>query len=259
MAQNPFFVEFASDAIRKGNCEVGMHLHAWCSPPDYQLPQNTKHRSYLIEYPLNIMEEKIKRLDDLLGETFGQKAFSHRSGRWALNQDYIDLLSKYGYICDCSVTPGVNWASSLGTTGIPGSDFSRSPAQPHMLTDSMMEVPVTIRNLHYFDAERVRSPKTLAKEAYHLIRGKQSWLRPSIASLGRMKQLVKTASLKSDYVMFMIHSSELMPGGSPYYKDENAIEHLYDVLEELFEYLSASFQGITLEQYTKQKMSIKQK
>ena len=34
--------------------------------------------------------------------------------------------------------------------------------------------------------------------------------------------------------MFMLHSSELMPGGSPTFRDEGAIEHLYRELNAIF-------------------------
>ena len=52
-----------------------------------------------------------------------------------------------------------------------------------------------------------------------------------------------------NYAMFMIHSSELMPGGSPYYKDAAAVEILYRQLEELFMYASNNYEGITLREY----------
>ena len=43
--------------------------------------------------------------------------------------------------------------------------------------------------------------------------------------------------MKLPYIMFMIHSSELMPGGSPYFKTEKAIRDLNNALEEMFGYL----------------------
>ena len=50
--------------------------------------------------------------------------------------------------------------------------------------------------------------------------------------------------------MFMLHSSELMPGGSPYFPDEVSIEKEYNTLKSLFDYLSAmSYEGITLNDY----------
>jgi hypothetical protein len=224
-------------------------------PPEYELMQITNNRSYLIEYPIQIMEEKIKRLDYLLQDTFEQKIVSHRSGRWALNQKYIELLEHYGYVCDCSCTPGINWNKCLGMTGLMGTDYSNAQTKPNIIGKTLLEVPVTIRNLHYFDTKKVHSTKTLLREISHLIRGKQSWIRPSNTSLYQMEKLVKKVSKDSDYAMFMIHSSELMPGGSPYFKDNYAVESLYEVLEALFEIVQHYYKGSTLKQYAFEKIA----
>ena len=37
MASDPAYVEFARDVIARGQGEVGMHLHAWNSPPEAPL------------------------------------------------------------------------------------------------------------------------------------------------------------------------------------------------------------------------------
>ena len=250
MAKNPIFVKFAKQHLKTNSCEVGMHLHAWCSPPEYQLETKTNNRAYLIEYPYEIMEEKIRYLDKLLEDTFEQKIVSHRSGRWALNQQYIELLSKYGYLCDCSVTPGIDWSNHTGETGYPGSNYRAMPKTPYVLSKQLLEVPVSIRNLRYFDLGSIHSMKGLVREGYHLFHGKKTWIRPSNNSLYQMIKLAeKIYSEKTDYLMFMIHSSELMPGGSPYYPTEESIEKLYVTLEELFNHLSKYYQGVTLKEY----------
>jgi hypothetical protein len=46
-----------------------------------------------------------------------------------------------------------------------------------------------------------------------------------------------------------VHSSELMPGGSPFFKDENSIERLYRRLETLFASAAKNFQGMTLGEF----------
>jgi hypothetical protein len=47
----------------------------------------------------------------------------------------------------------------------------------------------------------------------------------------------------------MFHSSELMPGGSPYWKNENEIGILYKLLEEFFSWLNAEhIESITMEE-----------
>lgn len=49
--------------------------------------------------------------------------------------------------------------------------------------------------------------------------------------------------------MFMIHSSELMPGGSPSFPDETSINALYHSLEIFFEAISDDYIGMTIGDY----------
>lgn len=59
------------------------------------------------------------------------------------------------------------------------------------------------------------------------------------------------AEPNNNYLEFMIHSSELMPGGSPYFKDSNAIDKMYATIDELFAYAcKLGYEGETLESYT---------
>ena len=52
-----------------------------------------------------------------------------------------------------------------------------------------------------------------------------------------------------DYLMFMLHSSELMPKGSPTFQTDEQIEKLYRDLQILFERITQSYIGVTLEEY----------
>lgn len=53
-----------------------------------------------------------------------------------------------------------------------------------------------------------------------------------------------------DYLEFMLHSSELMPGGSPYFPDEDSINRLYQINDSVFSYAKAKgYSGITLHEY----------
>ena len=199
------------------------------------------------------MEEKICTLHNALTDTFGEMV-SHRSGRWALNQHYLALLKKYGYRCDCSVTPGVNWGANLGATGMPGSDYSGKQNGAYEIMDGILEVPVSIHKIRYFDVGEIKSSKSFVKEVSHLLRGKTTWMRPSFTSVYRMEKLLDHVKrTNGDYIMFMLHSSELMPGGSPYYKDEISIEQLYKQMEQLFSYASRDFEGITLRDFVDEK------
>jgi len=51
MAMSAAFVEFGRDVLARGTGEIGMHLHAWNSPPIVPLTGDDFHyQPYLIEY-----------------------------------------------------------------------------------------------------------------------------------------------------------------------------------------------------------------
>src|SRR5688572_7068432 len=89
MAMSDAFVAFGRDVAARGAGEIGMHLHAWNSPPLVPLNgDDFGSQPYLIEYPAPVMAEKIKTLTHLLENRFEQKMLSHRAGRWALDGRY---------------------------------------------------------------------------------------------------------------------------------------------------------------------------
>ena len=65
-----------------------------------------------------------------------------------------------------------------------------------------------------------------------------------------LKKIIRDKSRKNEYIMFMIHSSELMPNGSPNFKNNSEIEKLYNIIERCFKYAQKKgYIGITLRDY----------
>ncbi len=257
MAQDPFYVEFAKAAQDEGRCEVGMHLHAWNNPPYFELPAAEKGLPYLIEYPESVMREKIREMDNLLTEKFGMKPVTHRAGRWAMNQTYFDLLIENGYKVDCSVTPHIDWRTSVGLTqNSCGSDYRDMQEWPSVVASSdgmgtIMEVPVTVGFDHHFRTKRVlKHPRKILEEMKLALKGRLVWIRPNGKNLKQMLRYVaKMAKSDFPYLMFMIHSSELMAGGSPTFRTKESIEKLYDDMEVLFDKIKMHYEGETLRDY----------
>jgi hypothetical protein len=262
MARDPAFVELARDAQRRGVAEVGMHLHAWNSPPLVPLTDNDmRHHPYLVEYPEPVLREKVRVMTDLLGETFGAPV-SHRAGRWALSPTYARVLVAEGYRVDCSVTPGVSWRDSVGDpAGRGGSDYTDYPERAYFLDlddlarpgrSPLLEVPMTIRTRRH--ALRPFVPPVLL--GTRLVRSALArltpirWLRPRGGDRPALLRLLGDAvTERRDYVEFMLHSSELMPGGSPTFGTARDIEALYEDLEALFAAAAGRFVGLTLAEY----------
>lgn len=236
MCQDDRFVRYMRPKNDAGRCEIGMHLHAWNNPPEFLLEEKTDQRAYLIEYSEEQMEAKIDVLLEVLRSRFEADITSHRSGRWALDERYANLLARKGFAVDCSVTPHMSWVSSLGKTGLPGSDYSQAPEKPYALCQGLLEVPMTIRRTHRFAFDAVHESKDILRQGKRLVRGQWQWLRPSKnpSASALCGLLDDVAATDDEYAMFMIHSSELMPGGSPNFPNESSIEALYAVIDKTF-------------------------
>jgi hypothetical protein len=263
MACCPVFREFATDALGRGTAEIGMHLHAWDSPPLLPLtPADDRHHPYLVEFTEPVMRAKIGTLTARLEDTFGVPMLSHRAGRWAFDERYARLLVEAGYRVDCSVTPGVSWAASPGRPdGAGGSDYRHFPDDAYFMdpdsiarpgTSPLLQVPMTIAGA---PTARARAHRLLARlpvagRAASRLLPDRDWLRPSGWNRAAMIALIdRLVEQRRDYAMFMLHSSELMPGGSPRFRSVRSIEALYEDLEALFEHTAHRYQGMSLAAY----------
>jgi len=121
----------------------------------------------------------------------------------------------------------------------------------------LLEIPVTIlpitnlnnnsllRNAVSWFRPSIRHGGPNREKTKHLL-----WLRPRKGNLNDLILIVKQATLeKRSYIELMLHSSELMPGGSPTFPTEKDIELLYHDLEILFETVKENFVGVTLKEY----------
>jgi hypothetical protein len=265
MAMSDAFVAFGRDALARDACEIGMHLHAWNSPPLAPLTDDDfSHQPYLIEYPDAVMKEKIATMTGILEERFERKMVSHRAGRWGFDGRYAAMLLDAGYRVDCSVTPGVDWRANLGApAGNGGSDYRAFPDRPYFLRPSdisapadggLLEVPMTVRASRLARAAPWVYRIPLLRSAAHRVAPALGWLCPipllEAHNLEAMLGVARAARAEgADCLEFMLHSSELMPGGSPSFPSARDIESLYEHLEMLFEALAAWCRGCTLQEF----------
>ena len=244
MANDDNFVNIAKKWADERKCEIGIHLHAWNNPPIYNLDGPYNGNSYLIEYPFEIMRDKFLTIYNLLVNKFGIRPLSHRAGRWAMDERYFHILEEFGIKVDCSYTPGIDWTKAKGQTR-GGSDYSLEQNGISFI-NSIMEVPPSIYKFHNaFGGSYKHKIKSL-------VLGDKVWLRPAISPLRAMKKVLDkvVTDSKVNYAEFMIHSSELMPGGSPYFKDDIAVEREYRIMDDIFSYAkNLGFQGVTLEEF----------
>lgn len=253
------FVEMSRERLPLKKLEIGMHMHAWNTGDFYELPIGKKSgggKPYIGEYPRKIMVQKVDYITKQLEDVFQTAITSHRSGRWYLDNTYIKILKQYGYLVDCTVTPGINWERSPGAKdGSKGTDYRKFPRHAYEMSLSdiskseqsgIYEVPVSIVKAPYqFKINKMQD--ILNRNTY---KKREIWLRPNGYNLKDMVYLVKEKNKsKSDYIEFMIHSSELMPGGSPTFPTKKSIENLYRDMDRLFQMISRYYEGCGLTDY----------
>lgn len=255
MISDSQFVDFACNIVENNMGEIGMHLHAWNTPPIIALKNSNSidDKGYLIEYPEEVMDKKIKTMTDLITDRIGIKPITHRAGRWAMNDKYFELIAKYGYKVDCSYTPHVNWQSSKGEN-IGGCDYSRMPEGEQYINTvfgNILEVPVTIRTGNYFIPPDKLTLRNIYRWGRRIYKNEATWIRPNGYNLKSMIKLSNEIieNPNDKYIMFMLHSSELMPGGSPTFKSSESIENLYNTINILFKRIADDCKGITLKEY----------
>ncbi len=255
------FVEFARDVLARNAGEVGMHLHAWNSPPlDALTDDDFRFQPYLIEYPDALMKAKITRLTDMLEDRFDTKMVSHRAGRWGFDPRYAAMLLAHGYRIDCSVTPGVDWGGNPGDpAGKGGTDYSRFPTRPYFLAaddisrpgeGGLLEVPVTIRPSCLYRIAPWAYDLPVVRSAAWRIAPRHAWMCPAESRPSSMLRVARTARREgASHVELALHSSELMPGGSPSFRFARDVERLYVDLEALFAELAGFCRGLTLKEF----------
>ncbi|MHC4877995.1 MAG: polysaccharide deacetylase family protein [Planctomycetota bacterium] len=262
MVECPIYRDFAHGVLAHDAGEIGMHLHAWNSPPLLPLTHDDfQTLPYLTHFPESVMRQKVCAVTEHLEDTFGVKMLSHRAGRWGFDETYARLLIEHGYQVDCSVSPHVRWVHGE----LPGElDYRRFPDQEYFLDpdhisqsapDSpLLELPTTVIPRHdsaFVSVIRgLLSATSFGQRVAARFMPEVDWLRPDgRVQGGSVRTLQRALADGRPYVEFMLHSSEFMPGGSPRFLTERHIEQLYEELEQLFEVAAATCDGLTLSEY----------
>ena len=196
---------------------------------------------------------------------------SHRAGRWAFNETYAKLLIDCGYKIDCSVTPHLTWKYTLGDPSQNGgTDYTYFPESSYFVDKNdisksgdspLLEVPMTIikKSQPFLDkisnlsALNKLSENIFKKDINRVINKFNSNImkfRPNGKNLSSLFDIIDiNLNSKNDYLEFMLHSSELMPNGSPTFKSNEDIENLYEHLKIIFKKISKHYSGKTLTEY----------
>lgn len=233
-------------ALREsGGCEIGTHLHPWSSPPFR--PQDLEGHTYPHRLPPELLERQLGELTQTITERLGARPTTYRAGRNGFDAGTLPVLERLGYTVDTSVDPLFNERRKGGMV------FAGAPTQPYRPsyedvrrpgTARILEVPITAATLpglpKRMEALYTRLPPLRWRAALRRLGLRPVWLRPSYSPLGDMTAFAdRLAAGGAACFNIIFHSSELLPGGSPYTPDAPSVERFLDALARLLEHLTA--------------------
>lgn len=230
--------------------EIGAHLHHWNTPPlvELGLPDPVPSDSV----PLEVLREKFATLVRAIEGKLGVRPESFRMGRWDFGRQVEALLPEFGFRVDSSVAPLRH--------GPQGADRFLCPADPYWLPQAeprVLEVPITVLPLWGALPRMAHSVATHLSERW---RGRFLARFKSVAAMGiqpvwfplfSMNMAARLHIRRGGRVLCMFfHSSELMPGQSPHFPDEAAVQSMLFKIGRFVERLRSvtEVRGVTLSQ-----------
>lgn len=237
-SMNTIFQDFTREYEDK--LEIGLHLHAWNSPPCCSLTKDDFfYQPYLHEYPHDAIRNKIDYMVKNLQDIFQTDIISHRGGRYSVSEPIFESLLENGIKVDCSVVPGMDWSGSKGDPNSNGGpDFRGYNRNIYKIHKELLEIPVStytindlLNNLSEYNILR----RVVAKAFGY----KNLTLRSKIDNLKELKKVVEWNMInKCTHLDYIIHSSELVKGTSSLIKTGQEENLFYQNLENFFIYMS---------------------
>ena len=245
MATRPESAAVLRALARTGACEIGAHLHPWSSPP-FRTEDLAAH-TYPHNLPLDLLDRQLTELTAVIEQDLGVRPTTYRAGRNGFDGRTLPILERLGYTVDTSVDPLFNERRKGGMVfdGAPRVPYHPDYRDVRRPGDSkILEVPIT-------SATTPALPRLLER-AYARLRPipwrgalkrlglRPVWLRPSYTPLPEMIAFAdRLAGEAAPCFNIIFHSSEVLPGGSPYTPDEGSVARFLDDLRRLLGHLTS--------------------
>lgn len=239
IVQSDGAVELIGNAVKRGMAEVGIQLHPWVNPP-HEEEVNTRN-SFAGNLPPELEAAKFNQLRDGIEEKFGAAPLSYRAGRYGLGKDSAQILLNAGVAIDTSVRSNYDYSDRHGP------NYSKHPLEPYWVDDDkrLLELPVTT----VFSGLLRKQGKMLSWLPKHL---------PTLASVMSRTGLFEKIPLTPEgvtiaealrgaemaiddglpIIVLSFHSPSLAIGHTPYVRNDEDLETLYEWLRLIYSYFA---------------------
>lgn len=238
IATSPLAVEILREPLAAGRAEVGIQLHPWVNPP-FDEDVNEKN-SYAGNLPEKLEHEKFTNLRETIEKNFGVAPQIYRAGRYGVGENSGEMLHSSGVALDSSVRSKFDYSAHGGP------NFQHHPLVPYWLDDrhTVLELPLTT-------------------VFWGMLRKQGDWIYPLVSRVPSLRGVLARTGLleripltpegvsaeeairgidialddELPLLVFSFHSPSLAPGHTPYVRNEDELDRLYDWWRSIFSYL----------------------
>lgn len=240
VADNPAAPEVLGQAVADHRAEIGIQLHPWVSPPFNE--EVNEFNSYAGNLPIELEREKFMRLRDRIDRAFGAAPQVYRAGRYGLGPNTAALLQEAGIPVDTSVR------SRFDYSGKGGPNYREHPLRPYWADEQrrLLELPLTtvywgplrqLGNVIYPHLWRAPSVRGVLARTGMLER------IPLTPEGVTAEEALRGVDIAIDeglpVLVFSFHSPSLAPGHTPYVRNDDDLDALYDWWRTLFTHLAS--------------------
>lgn len=229
VATSSLAADILKPAIAAGRAEIGVQLHPWVNPPFDE--EVTQHNSFAGNLPAELEAAKFRNLRAMIEGQFGAVPLIYRAGRYGAGANTGRMLTDGGIAIDTSVRANFDYSADDGP------DYRHHPLEPYWLDDSrsLLELPLTTvfwgmlrRQGASIYPALTRAPRLHALLAY-LGLLERIPLTPEGVTV---EEAIRGIDIAVDdglpVLVFSFHSPSLRPGNTPYVRDEQDLDALYD-------------------------------
>ena len=225
-------------AIMHGRAEIGIQLHPWVSPPHDE--DITIANSFAGNLPAALEREKFGTLKRTIEQAFGRAPRAYRAGRYGVGPNTAAIIADGSISIDTSVRARFDYSHEGGP------NFRNHPVHPWWIDRKagLIELPLTtlycgmLRHCGSCLSHALRRAPRLRGVLARLGMLERVPLTPEGVEVGAALRAIDVALAdRLPLLMFSFHSPSLLPGHTPYVRDDAALERLYDWWRAIFAHL----------------------
>jgi hypothetical protein len=235
------------EMLQAGQCHIGAQLHSWVTPP-FEETVSTRN-SFQGNLPAKLECAKITALTKAIEDHFDLHPTVFKAGRNGFGHNTVSALIENGYTMDNSVLP-------YTALSVDGPDFTGAPGGPFWLDQQrrILEIPMTeglVGSLNGIDPRAARlllSKASVTMKLPGLLARtgmlERIRLTPEGISVAEAKRLTQVL-LSQGRRLFVIcyHSSSLLPGSTPYVRNQDDLGNFLGWLSDYLEFFFGALDG----------------